>query len=111
MKFNAQEGCFQLVFENGVTLSVSTRFAFGYDQVRGQADYAEVRAWDPGGIDIELPPEYSGRIDVADYLVLAEKLSHPDLLKCQDCESIIRPNHETCQVCGEGLSHPWLLLI
>lgn len=111
MKFNAQSGCFQLTFENGVTLSISTRYAFGYADIIKATEYAEVRAWDAQERDIELPPEYSGRIDVNDFLVLADKLQHPDLLKCQDCESDISPRNETCPTCGEGLSHPWCLLI
>ena len=83
MKFNAHQGCFQLTFENGVTLSVSTRYAFGWgDDSKGQ-EYAEVRAWDAQEREIELS---DSRINVSEYLALCEKLSHPDILKRQDCE-------------------------
>ena len=106
MNFKAHEGCFQIKFANGVTLSASTRFA----QDGIQSEYIEVRAWDRHEMDIELPDEYSSRVDVTEYLELAKKLSHPDLMNCQDCEAEISDDDNTCPSCGEGLSHPWLLL-
>ncbi len=96
-------------FANGVTLSVSVRYA-GTEFDGTEAEYAEVMAWDRDGDTIDLSG-YTGRIDVSDVLELMRKLEHPDLMKCQDCEADIKDADKTCPHCGEGLSHPWCLLI
>lgn len=69
--FNAQEGCFQVTFDNGILLSLSTRFVPDLDD-EGNAATCEVRVWDSKGKEVE---EWTGRrMDASEYLELAQLL-------------------------------------
>ena len=74
--FNVTQGCFQVTFANGITLSASNRYAFTKDG--DMSSYIEVRAWTGKELEDEvtLPDEYAGsRIGPTQYLELANLLA------------------------------------